>query len=265
MDYEPASYVSPNLNGNSWVHSIGRNSRVYERYQIWSDARTLGLDEYAQKYGETYTNINAYWRYYQEEQIANGVQVKRPQLIISGRLNGGYQLNGRMTDFSNSNMVLTVGGAIYGAMEGATAGDGYWLGKNGKYYTNMAGRGPNQYTGSRTAALNSAKTYRLAGRATIFVSAGVGVYSTIEGIQADGGEFGYNAQIAAFGSAGSITGGIAGAKGGALIGAGIGAWFGGVGAIPGAVIGGFIGGIAGSIGGGYDGESAVNYYHGRYP
>ncbi|MEM0941279.1 MAG: hypothetical protein AAGI25_16050 [Bacteroidota bacterium] len=84
LDYEPTSYISPNLNGNSWMHSIGRNSRVYERYQMWSDARTLGLDEYAQKYGETYTNMNAYWRYYEEEQIANGVQVKRPQLIISG-------------------------------------------------------------------------------------------------------------------------------------------------------------------------------------
>ncbi|MEM0942160.1 MAG: hypothetical protein AAGI25_20570, partial [Bacteroidota bacterium] len=90
MDYEPTSYVSPNLNGNSWVHSIGRNSRVYERYQMWSDARTLGLDEYAQKYGEAYTNMNAYWRYYEEEQIANGVKVKRPQLILSGRASRGY-------------------------------------------------------------------------------------------------------------------------------------------------------------------------------
>ncbi|MEM0941285.1 MAG: RHS repeat-associated core domain-containing protein, partial [Bacteroidota bacterium] len=94
MDYEPTSYVSPNLNGNSWVHSIGRNSRVYERYQMWSDARTLGLDEYVQKYGETYTNMNAYWRYYEEEQMLNGVQVKRPELIISGGVNDGYQASG---------------------------------------------------------------------------------------------------------------------------------------------------------------------------
>ncbi|MEM0940473.1 MAG: hypothetical protein AAF600_10115 [Bacteroidota bacterium] len=71
------------------MHSIGRNSRVYERYQMWSDANTLSLDEYAQKYGETYTNMNAYWRYYQEEQMVNGVQVKRPQLIISGHANSG--------------------------------------------------------------------------------------------------------------------------------------------------------------------------------
>ncbi|MEM0942164.1 MAG: hypothetical protein AAGI25_20590 [Bacteroidota bacterium] len=105
MDYEPTSYVSPNLNGNSWVHSIGRNSRVYERYQMWSNARTLGLDEYVQKYGEAYANMNAYWRYYQEEQIANGVQVKRPELIISGGVNGGYKAIFR----ENSPQVLHAG------------------------------------------------------------------------------------------------------------------------------------------------------------
>lgn len=171
--------------------------------------------------------------------------------------------NGGMTDFSNSNLALTVGGGIYGAMEGATAGEGYWVGKNGKYYTNMTGRGPNQYTGSRTAALKAANRYKLAGRATVFISAGIGVYSTIEGIQQDGGEFGYNAQMAAVGSAGGMVGGIAGAKAGAAIGAGIGVLFGGVGAVPGAVIGGFIGGIGGGLLGGYAGESAVNYYHDR--
>ncbi len=178
----------------------------------------------------------------------------------------GYHLisqNGGMTDFTRSNWALTIGGGIYGAMEGATAGKGHWLGKNGKYYTNMTGKGPNQWTGSRAAALKSANTYRLAGRGVIVVSAGIGIYSTIEGYQMDGGEFGYNAQKAAATSTGGIVGGIAGAKIGAGIGAGIGVWFGGVGAVPGAVIGGFIGGIAGSFTGSYAGEAAVNYYHDR--
>lgn len=186
-----------------------------------------------------------------------------PGITVTPSGNYIEQKLGGMPDFSNSSIALTLGGAVYGAMEGATAGNGYWLGQNGKYYTNMTGRGPNQYTGSRTAALNSAKTYRVAGKATIAGSVLLGGYQTYEGYAADGGEFGYNAQSAAFSSAGSIAGGIAGAKGGALIGAGIGAWFGGVGAIPGAVVGGFIGGIGGSIGGGFAGQSAVDYYHGR--
>ncbi|MEM6738065.1 MAG: hypothetical protein AAF620_18550, partial [Bacteroidota bacterium] len=79
-----------------------RKRRVYERYQMWPDARTLGLDEYAQKYGETYTNMNAYWRYYQEKQMVNGVQVKRPQLIISGRVNGSYKRASRGSTGSGS-------------------------------------------------------------------------------------------------------------------------------------------------------------------
>jgi RHS repeat-associated protein len=168
---------------------------------------------------------------------------------------------GGMTDFTNSNWALTIGGAVYGAMEGATASQGYWLGKNGKYYPDRWGG--NQYTGSRAGAFKAANSYKLAGRATVFLSAGIGVYSTIEGYQLDGGRFGYNAQMAAASSTGGIVGGLAGAKGGAAVGAAIGVWFGGVGAVPGAIIGGVIGGIGGSLFGSYAGESAVNYYHGR--
>jgi len=83
-----------------------------------------------------------------------------------------YQSSVGMTDFSNANMALTVGGAIYGAMEGATASQGYWLGENGKYYSQKWGG--NQYTGSRAGALKAANTYRLAGNATIIASVAIG-------------------------------------------------------------------------------------------
>lgn len=150
-------------------------------------------------------------------------------------------------------------------MEGLTASNGYWLGKNGKYYPERWGG--NQHTGSRAGAFKAANFYKNARRAAIFVSAGIGIYSTIEGYQADGGQFGYNAKMAAASSVGGIVGGIAGAKAGALIGAGIGAWFWGIGAIHGAVIGGVVGGLGFGLAGGYYGgelgKSAVNSYHGR--
>ena len=165
------------------------------------------------------------------------------------------------TKLSNLNLALTVGGAIYGSLEGATVSQGYWLGRNGKY--NSVTWGGNKYTGARAGALRAAGVYKLAGRATVVASAGLGIYLTIDGYQQDGGQFGYNAQLAAASSAGGIVGGVAGAKAGALVGASIGAFFGGVGAVPGAVIGGFVGGIGGGLFGGYAGESAVNYYHGR--
>jgi RHS repeat-associated protein len=171
--------------------------------------------------------------------------------------------NGDISDFDNENFTLTAGGAIYGLLEGTSASQGFWLGENGEYYSQRWGG--NQYTGSRAGAIRAAKAYKLAGRATIIGSAGIGIYSTIEGYQLDGAQFGYGAQRAAVGSTGSILGGMAGAKAGVLLGGAVGAWVGGVGAIPGAVIGGVIGGfglgVGGSYLGGLVGESTVDYIH----
>jgi hypothetical protein len=179
--------------------------------------------------------------------------------------NGTDANSGGGIDFSNSSLALDIGGGIYGGLQGLTSSQGYWLGNNGKYYSTSWGG--NQYTGSRSGAFKAASNYKLAGTATIVGSALLGGYMTYEGYVADGGQFGYNAQMAAASSAGSIMGGLAGAEAGALIGAGIGVWFGGFGAIPGAVIGGVIGGFGfGLIGGYYGGQlggSAVNYYHRR--
>jgi RHS repeat-associated protein len=176
-----------------------------------------------------------------------------------------FVANGGGSNFDNSSIALDIGGGIFGAFQGLTASQGQWLGNNGKYYSSSWGG--NQYTGSRSGAFKVAGNYKMAGTATVIVVAGIGIYNTIEGYQKDGGQFGYNAQMAAASSAGSIVGGLAGAEAGVLIGAGIGAWFGGVGAIPGAVIGGVIGGFGFGMGGGYLGGylggSAVNYYHGR--
>jgi RHS repeat-associated protein len=168
-------------------------------------------------------------------------------------------------DFTKSNLALDIGGGLYGALQGLTSSQGCWLGNNGKYYSTSWGG--NQYTGSRSGALNVARNYKLAGRATVIGSVILGGYATYKGYVADGGKFGYNAQMAAASSTGSIAGGIAGAEAGALLGASVGVWFGGFGAIPGAVIGGVIGGFGFGMAGGYYGGqlggSAVNYYHNR--
>lgn len=93
-----------------------------------------------------------------------------------------------------------------------------------------------------------------------YIIGGIQVYN---GYQMDGGQFGYNANLAGAGATGSIIGGWAGAQAGASIGFAVGVWIGGVGAIPCTIIGGFIGGIAGSLTGSRVGESSVNYYYGR--
>lgn len=80
----------------------------------------------------------------------------------------------------------------------------------------------------------------------------------------DGGQFGYNANVAGASATGSIVGGWAGAEAGDYSFGIVGALIAGPpGAIIGAVVGGFVGGIAGSLTGNKVGEMSVNYYYGR--
>ncbi len=86
--------------------------------------------------------------------------------------------NSSTNDFSTSQTALAVGGSLYTVGEYTVAGKGYWLGNNGKYYTNMTGRGPNQHTGSRTGAIRTAGYWRLAGKVSFY---GGALLSSIEG------------------------------------------------------------------------------------
>jgi hypothetical protein len=202
---------------------------------------------YQSRGGAEYTFGNGEWT--RDGGMLNGVNVEA----------SGLEKNALdQVDFA-----LTTAGGLYGVLERLATSQGLWVAKNEKYYS--VKWGGNQYTGSRAGALQAARSYRLAGKATVIVSIGIGIYSAREGYKLDGGQFGYNAQIAAAGSAGSILGGIAGVQAGAATGAFVGAWVGGIGAIPGAVVGGVIGGfglgIVGSFLGGHLGENVVNNLH----
>ncbi len=172
-----------------------------------------------------------------------------------------YNPGGGGANFDNSNLALDIGGGIYGGLRTAVTPGDQWLGNNGKYYNKSYGG--NQYTGSRSGAIAASNTYKWAGRATVGATAIIGGIQVYNGYQMDGGQFGYNANLAGAGATGGIIGGWAGAEAGATVGAAIGVWFGGVGAVPGAIIGGFVGGIAGSLTGNKIGEASVNYYYGR--
>jgi len=160
--------------------------------------------------------------------------------------------------WNNSKLALDIGGGIYGALQTTVRPGDQWLGKNGKYYNNSWWG--NQFTGSRSGAFKAASNYKWAGRATIGVSALIGVSETVNGYQMDGGQFGYNAQSAAFGTTGSLIGGWAGAKAGAFS---LGIVGGMIGGPPGSTIGIVVGGFIGGFGGGYIGGSSVSYFHGR--
>jgi hypothetical protein len=161
----------------------------------------------------------------------------------------------------NTKIASEIGGGIYGGLRATVTPGSKWLGKNGKYYDNSWGG--NQHTGSRSGAFKAANAYKWAGRATVGVSALVGVVETYNGIQVDGGKFGYNAQSAALEATGSLLGGWAGAKSGAALGLAFGAWFGPPGLIVGPIVGTVIGGFGGGYYGGQLGNGAVNLYHNK--
>ena len=134
------------------------------------------------------------------------------------------------------------------------------IGSNNKlYFRQNTGRifNGNQYVRTVSAASRYGKLVKGAKIGGLVTGVALGGYEIYQGIQQDGGKYGYNAQVQTAGAVGGLAGGWAGAEGGAAVGAAIGVWFGGVGAVPGAIIGGLIGGAAGAWAGDYYGEKAA--------
>jgi hypothetical protein len=171
-------------------------------------------------------------------------------------------VGGGGVNFDNSNLALDIGGGIFGGLRTAVTPGDQWLGLNGKYYS--FSRGANRFTGSRSGAFAASNTYKWAGRATVGATAIIGGIAVYNGYQMDGGQFGYNANLAGVSATGGIIGGWAGVQTGAYTCGIVGGLIGGPpGAFIGAVIGGFFGGFWGGRLGSYMGESSVNYYYGR--
>jgi hypothetical protein len=168
-----------------------------------------------------------------------------------GNGGGGFQ-------FNYTSHGLNFADGLFTGFETLTYSDKGWLGKNGKIYNSLSGRGPNQHTGSRGAAKAASSNYRKAGNGVILIQILIGGYQTIKGYEKDGNSFGYNAQHALATNGLGIIGGYVGAKIGVSVGGLSTAWAGGV---PGAAIGGVLGSIGGSYGGSWLGGYIVDSIH----
>ena len=122
-----------------------------------------------------------------------------------------------------------------------------------KYYASKWGGGSR----GNIATYNAMKCGKLIGKGSAVIGVAISAYNIKVGYNADGGEYGYNAQIATGEAVGGTIGSYGGAETGAVVGASIGVWFGAVGAVPGAIIGGIIGGALGGWGGSALGGSVV--------
>ena len=237
------------LTNEQWMNATrpGADPSLYQNYVNQNRNNSFTITQTENYRNTGYYNKNGNLVQTNSELVSITIDVK----ITSGN------------DYYNTKTTLDVGGGIYGSLGKLASSSGYWLGENGKYYN--TDWGGNQWTGSRAGALKAAKLYENAGRAVIVASIIIGGIETWQGIQQDGGKWGYNASHAAVSDGASILGGLAGAEAGAAAGAAFGSLFGGFGAIPGAVIGGVIGGFGGGMGGsilgGYVGGEAVDYFY----
>ncbi len=151
--------------------------------------------------------------------------------------------------------------AFMSGLEGMTGQFGNInLGSNGSsYFRQSSGsifRG-NQYVSVTSAASKYSGLTKFSKWGGLATGVALGGYEVYQGVQQDGGTYGYNAQVQTVGALGALGAGALGADIGAKIGAGVGVWFGGVGAVPGAIIGGIIGGGFGAWSGDYFGEAAA--------
>lgn len=210
--------------------------RMMNRMSVQNGFTTFGT------FGEAYTDASG-------THYLKGVSITAHK--AGGDSYADWSKNKSLDNIGQVNDVVDNIGGSLGANTGLTR-----LGSNGKLYFETPNGGVfrgNQYVSSTSIAKYGSKIGRVTGPVGYAISAGQIGY----GVYRDGGQFGYNAQVATGGVAGGMVGAWAGAEvgaySGAAIGGAIGVWFFGVGTAPGAAIGGVVGGIVGGITGGYYG------------
>ncbi|MDR2804208.1 MAG: hypothetical protein LBB85_00985 [Dysgonamonadaceae bacterium] len=105
-----------------------------------------------------------------------------------GIINTRVPLSQQAQDWLNATSFITkVDASVFTSLERLSFSEGYWLGKNGKYY--KTSWGGNQYTGSRVGAIKVAKLYKGAGWAATGIA---GIIDIGMGYMEDSNTVGYN-------------------------------------------------------------------------
>jgi RHS repeat-associated protein len=195
---------------------------------------------------------------YADSSASSGVGISFTQHKAGGDSYGQWSIQNNHQTYGTVEHIARVADSGLGAVTGQFGNIN--LGSNGSmYFRQNSGaifRG-NQYVNVTSAASRYSGLAKGAKWGGLATGVALGGYEIYQGVQQDGGTYGYNAQVQTAGALGGLGGGALGADIGAKIGAGIGVWFGGVGAVPGAIIGGLIGGGLGAWGGDYYGEQAA--------
>ncbi len=90
---------------------------------------------------------------------------------------------------SSLEAVNTVNGLLYttsGTAQYSAVNGNYWRGLNGKMYEGFTGRGPNQYTGSRSIPIKKAKIFNVAGKTFFVTGTAITVAQVANGVVSPG-------------------------------------------------------------------------------
>ena len=217
--------------GSSGYEKMMNRMSVQNGFQTYSD------------FGEEYTDADGIYHH-----IGVSITVHK----AGGDSYSDWSKNKSLDNIGQVNDVVDNIGGSLGANAGLTR-----LGTNGKLYFETPNGGVfrgNQYVSTTSIAKYGSKIGRVTGPVGYAISAGQIGY----GVYRDGGQFGYNAQVATGGAVGGTLGGMAGAWAGAKTFGAAGLLIGGpVGGAIGGVIGGIVGGVAGGYYGGEFGEQVV--------
>lgn len=181
---------------------------------------------------------------------------------------------GKQSEFINTNLLFKGANAVTdGFSDGLITASELRIGSNKKLYfksdTGSVFRG-NKHISTKGLSSHGYKNLALKGSVLKKTSGSFGYalagIDIAQGIQKDGGSFGYNAQKATAGATGSIagkktvgkSGAKIGAKAGLKLGAKIGLIAGPKGVVVGAAVGGIIGGVGGALSGSYVGKKAYD-------
>ena len=260
---DPTGLTDYKVNGETRTINDGHNDvtmkvseRQFNRLQSKFDKGGSGyermMNRLSDKNGFTTSSL------YADSSSSSGFGISLTQHKAGSGTYGQWSIQNNHQTYGTVEHIARVADSGLGAFTGQFGNIN--IGSNGSnYFRQSSGsifRG-NQYVSVTSAASKYSGLVKGAKYGGPAVGVLLGGYEVYQGVQQDGGTYGYNAQVQTAGAAGGLIGGYAGAEAGAAAGAAIGVWFGGVGAVPGAIIGGLIGGGLGAWGGDYYGEQAA--------
>ena len=201
----PVSFVDPDGMGINDVNElegatiVGERKKRYVMDKSWYEWKKNNQREQEQTSKISDDNepgSSGRIRYYRDK---NGKICGEIQEVVVRPSKGTSSLKGTAVKLLQNMLFWGSGAVLFFEHNNYSRIFNHWRGKNGKLYSGLTGKGPNQHTGSRSLAMEKAMKFDKAGKVLGIVGTG---YSAYEAYNAEGlkrFEYGLNAVMGAAG------------------------------------------------------------------